>query len=98
MAKSDGELVGGVMAPNNLSMVFRGLCLSCHKGKKTNYLKFVTKSGTEFQVSCNDFVDPEDLQRQAVWTLDDVRPVSGVGADGKAYAYFKAEKIAGEYV
>lgn len=83
--------------PNALVMVFRGLCLSCVQGKRTNYLTFVTKSGVQFQVSCNDFVAEEDLQRQAVWTIEAVRPVTGT-KDGRAYAYFKAEHIAGEYV
>lgn len=86
-----------------IEVSFVGMCLSSVMGKKSAYSKFITqpepgKQASEFQVSSGDSVAPEDCWKLAEWKLQGFQPISGVSADGKAYAYFKAEKISGKLV
>jgi hypothetical protein len=52
---------------------------------------------SEFQVSSEDKVAPEDFWKLADWSLSGFETVSG-SKDGRQFAFFKCKKIHGDLV
>jgi hypothetical protein len=88
-----------------LLVKFQGQCLSSELGKdkKNAYSKFMSKPEpgqrpVEFQVSCKDQVDQESIWKLADWELVGFEPVAGITKEGKAYAFFRCDRINGKII